>query len=550
MSYVSTSMLTAAFVMAACGGGDPKCAPPLVEDPVRGACACPPGSTPLGDGESCLFDDGGTDDAGERDAGPLDASLPDAGPRPDAPRTWYPWNGYRTGSVHGAANGTLRPTFEWDAVADATDYQIQLDDSCTSPGFAECAFDSPELDERTATTVFRPSSDLAVSMTAPVGRRYYWRVRGCRGEVCGEWSRVMYLNVGRTECDFNGDGYGDLPVGRSGLGITVHHGGTAGFSAMPANYWPDTTAFGAACGDVNADGFADLALYMDLASALGRVHLGSRDGVANDPSTQFDLPGFGVALLDLDGGGLDDLVVCDPMLAGPEGTTGGIVQRLTESMAMSTRLGDLVGVPVGGLIIGRTDIDADGLPDVLVSGEDIATVFFGGGTRLQRIADPNPELDLDFARTVSVWEGFVAIGATGTSGRVATHLYSTDGGSLVRVLRWNEGYRLAGFGAAKIGVERGFRVDPGIARLEADRLVIETRLGSPSDSYRGPLSGAVDANGDGFTELLVVSGEANPGALDGAIHVRDGRAPHASIQVLRNPQTDGPRGNFGDTLPL
>lgn len=244
------------------------------------------------------------------------------------------------------------------------------------------------------------------------------------------------------------------------------------------------------------------------------------------------------------------MVVSDLALAGPEGTTGGIVQRLTESMTMSTRLGDQVGVPVGGLIVGRTDIDADGLPDVLVSGQGIAAVFFGGGTRLQRIADPNPELDLDFARTVSVWDGFVAVGATSSSGRLATHLYSTDGGALVRVLRWNDGYRLAGFGAAKIGVDRGFRTDPGIARLEADRLVIETSLGSPSERYTGTLSGAVDANGDGFTELLVVSGEDNPGALNGAIHVRDGQAPHASIQVLRNPQTDGPRGNFGEILPL
>ena len=266
-------------LVVACSSTDVRCPGATVEDPDLGACVCPPGSTSIEGGRDCAFDDAAVDpdagfDAGS-DAGP-DATPPiDGGPAPAAPRAWYPWNGFRTGSVHGADNGTLRPTFEWDAATGATDYQIQIDDSCTSPGFAECAFDSPELDERTATTVFRPTTNLPVSMTAPVGRRYYWRVRGCRGDVCGEWSAVMYLNVGRTECDLNGDGYADFVPIDDEVSVDVHWGLPSGGYSM-TRAWssrslgltgevgaPGSGSFplSASCaGDIDGDGRADLVI--------------------------------------------------------------------------------------------------------------------------------------------------------------------------------------------------------------------------------------------------------------------------------------------------
>lgn len=181
MSHARLFGLASALLIAGCDTTGVRCPGATVEDPDLGACVCPPGSTPIEGGYDCAFDDAAVGSDGGSDAG-VDAASPiDAGPPPAMPRAWYPWNGFRTGSVHGAANGTLRPTFEWDAADGATDYQIQLDDSCTSPGFADCTFDSPELDERTTTTVFRPDADLPVSMSAPIGRRYRgWLARSVR----------------------------------------------------------------------------------------------------------------------------------------------------------------------------------------------------------------------------------------------------------------------------------------------------------------------------------------------------------------------------------
>ena len=140
-------------------------------------------------------------------------------PEPSVPRPLLPWNGALTGSLHAPDSmGVLRPDFRWRAAAGGAcaspAYEIQLDDSCSTPGFAACTFPSPEVDaDGIAELDWRPASDLAVDDGPPVGRRYYWRVRACCGVCCSDWSVPRYVDVGRVENDFNGDGWSDVVIG-------------------------------------------------------------------------------------------------------------------------------------------------------------------------------------------------------------------------------------------------------------------------------------------------------------------------------------------------
>jgi hypothetical protein len=143
--------------------------------------------------------------------------------------------------------------------------------------------------------------------------------------------------------DIDGDGYGDVIVGNQGV-VSIYYGSAAGLAASPRTTLDGTDANGgvapsgfggsvAAAGDVNADGFADI-----LVGATGKsfVYLGSK--------TQLT-----------------------PRVLAP---SVGTDQTDTHAAA------------------GIGDINADGYPDVIVSGTSTANktnaafVFLGGATTM------------------------------------------------------------------------------------------------------------------------------------------------------------------------
>jgi hypothetical protein len=115
-----------------------------------------------------------------------------------------------------------------------------------------------------------PAVSLPVSETAPVGRRYYWRVRACAVMACSPWSAVRYVDVGRQQSDFDGDGYADVVLANTGNSAPRHGRVLVGFGPKPSARslvleeapMPETQdRFGSAVGplgDLDADGFADL----------------------------------------------------------------------------------------------------------------------------------------------------------------------------------------------------------------------------------------------------------------------------------------------------
>jgi hypothetical protein len=294
----------------------------------------------------------------------------------------------------------LTPQFRWIAVEGAAQYELEIDDSCASP--ADCSFPSPVLHVSTPDTSFTPASPLDVAMTPPVGRRYYWHVRACGSNNCGDWSRISYVDVGRQPQDFNGDGYADVVVAASTAasvaatgaplgGAFVYFGG----AELPASAgWTLATEPGASIwwvrwiGDVDGDGFGDLAVVDGGRSGYAdrvRIYRGGNPPGA-DAVVELTQPGWSVTAAigdaDLNGDGFADLIVAYRLSDSANVTVlpGGA------SPAQST----LTAPVPSAALIDACDWDVDGLEDVIVQTPGGADVVAGSasaplGDRMQSV---------------------------------------------------------------------------------------------------------------------------------------------------------------------
>lgn len=300
---------------------------------------------------------------------------------PTAPVLRLPQNNAYIGSV---IRGDLRPSFTWEPSSvknGEITYQIEI-----SP---DREFAREVSTQWTSESRYRPTENLPVSTVAPVGRRYYWRVRACVETNCSEPSGTWWINLGRSRKDLNGDGFDDLAVGAwhsdysvyrdAGL-VYVYFGG----AGLPFDTTPEVVLDGKAAdahfgkelayaGDFNGDGFADLLVGTSanpLSVRRAYLFLGGpgptleRTEDVIFSNTTGPIAGIGDVNVD----GYDDLAIATASASTQDadvcvvlGNTKGPYDRCAFKLS-AERLGEGFGTSIHG----ANDLDGDGRSDVFV----------------------------------------------------------------------------------------------------------------------------------------------------------------------------------------
>jgi hypothetical protein len=312
--------------------------------------------------------------------------------------------------VRPLSTGTVtshRPSFVWDmtGVSGPATLELCADRACATPrGTATVGADGasaqPDQD--------LPAGPLFWRVTVPAGTSATWElfVKSAGAPVDG-----AYLNM----LDLDGDGVPDSALSASDGSVAVYLGGASGLATPAlsiANPDGSKTGFGyaiAAAGDVDGDGFGDLAVG-DCGGGAGHVHVyfGAPGGPDPSKAQTLDSPdgkeGFGCRLAgagDLDADGWADLAVgrVGADFSGGlyvfHGGAGGPVKTTTRIDSP-----DRATSRIGYSLAGVGDLDGDGYDDLVASEIDAddqsgqAHVYFGGsdGVSNDRVVSlPSPD---------------------------------------------------------------------------------------------------------------------------------------------------------------
>lgn len=324
--------------------------------------------------------------------------------------------------------------------------------------------------------------------------------------------------------DVDGDGHSDLLVaGAATNGVGFFRGRLASeglFGTAPdAVYLPDPTTLeiggrAAAIGDVNADGFTDVALRAKRSSDGGfdvRVHLGGAGGLAQIPSHTISMPTTGGEIEvagggDFDADGRDDLLVSDPLGGGGNGelrmlrsTSGASEVGFT---SMGTVFGTTPGERFGAAIALARDLDSDGDSEIAVGAPDAAGSFVGAGrVDVFHGSSSGPSLTPN--------SSILGVAANAGFGAVVASAGDVDGDGCCDLLV--SSLRLLvtpGRVDLFVGSELGLQTTPAFSTLGS----------APGDSFGYAIVGGFDANADGFADVAIsATGVDTAGVDSGAL---------------------------------
>lgn len=193
--------------------------------------------------------------------------------------------------------------------------------------------------------------------------------------------------------DFDGDGFADAVVGtpyRDGSvewvgGAYIFYGGSDGLAPDRVTELTGSTSnefLGydvAGLGDLNGDGYDDLAVSSEAPESSVHIHYGSEQGIQPTPSIIVNSVGGGVwgqfSGADLNGDGYSDLVVGNPTASDPLGQVGigGVWVFSGGANGISnvqTIYGEAANDYFGWSLAAVGDVSGDGFGDVLVMSWD------------------------------------------------------------------------------------------------------------------------------------------------------------------------------------